>query len=57
MTHIFETTKPQTELPSQDDPKWREIVMFLIEKARQLDLSDLEVQQALLLIRPYPIRN
>ena len=57
MTHIFETTKPQTEQPTKDDPQWREIVMFQIEKARQLDLSDLEVQQALLLIRPYPIRN
>ena len=31
--------------------------MFLIEKAKQLDLSDIEVQQALLLLRTYPAKN
>jgi hypothetical protein len=36
---------------------WQQMVMFLIAKAKQLDLSDLEVQQALLLLRNYPSKN
>jgi hypothetical protein len=58
-TYIFEsgeTSNIQTSTPLEEN-LWQETVVYLIAKAKALDLSDLEVQQALLLLRPYPSKT